>query len=98
VTNRLTLILVFILALCLSTPSGGLFDHAGSAESPKAAPGIETFYESNWDPPVRLSKRQQQISDRQVYAVGASDQAEMKRLKLMFLILISLGSNNTIRR
>ena len=88
-------LLVLMLAAALGAASIAFSDPATFAGAPRERPGTHAVYEHSTEHSINAFDRIYYIKDRKLAPTGPVSELEAKRLKLMFLLMMSLGPYRT---
>ena len=91
-------LLVLMLAAALGAASIAFSDPATVAGAPRERPGTQAMYEQSAEYRVNVFDRNGQSNKTRLVSTGPMNELEAQRLKLMFLLMMSLGPYRTPAR
>jgi len=92
--KRLTLLLVLMMAPGLGGESVVFSDQA-AAGAPRERPGARPVYDYGTELQINALDEKNHSHEKRLLAAGRTNEVEVKRLKLMFLLMMSLGQYRT---
>jgi hypothetical protein len=88
-------LLVLMLAAALGAASIAFSDPATFAGAPREKPGTHAVYEHSTEHRINAFARNGQSNNTRLVPSGPLNELEAQRLKLMFLLMMSLGPYRT---
>lgn len=89
--KKITLLLVSMWAAGLGREINAFSEQAAAAGAPREIAGAQTVYEPSTERPLNAFDKNHRSDQKKGVHAGPTDEVEAKRLKLMFLLMMSLG-------
>jgi len=93
--KRLTLLLVLMMAPALGGDSVVFSNQAAAAGAPREGPGARPGYEYGLEHQINMLDEMNHSNEKRLLLAGRTNDVEVKRLKLMFLLMMTLGQYRT---
>jgi hypothetical protein len=93
--KRLTWLLVFMMAPGLGGESVVFSNQAAAAGASRERPGVRPVYDYGTEHQINALAGKNHGNEKRLLAAGPTNEVEVKRLKLMFLLMMSLGQYRT---
>jgi hypothetical protein len=89
--KKLMLLLVLTMALGLGGEGPAVLSQAAAGGAPTERLGVRPVYENGTKRQVNALADRNHSNEKTLLRAGPADEAEVKRLKLVFLLMMSLG-------
>jgi hypothetical protein len=96
--KQLTLLLLLMMTSGLCAESGAFSTKAAAAGAPGEGVGARPMYEYDDEHQVNALDEKKHSNERRVLPAGPTDGDEVKRLKLILLLMMSLGQERAPRQ